>query len=342
MRALLTILAVTLAVTVSGQQYQQSANSGYSDAEYADYESPRPVHPSPRSYATSQAPAQRAPAPSAPKPTPVAILKQINRHNEDGSYTYGFEGGDGSFKIETKLPTGEVKGKYGFVDDTGKVRVVEYGANKYGFQPSGEGITVAPPTLVDETTNKDGLHNTNTNYQDYGDYQQPAPAPPRPQHRPAPPAPAPLRPQENYERAQYAPQSQPEYHRAAQTQAIYTPQQNIRARIPAGPPAQSPIFSPAAQSAPPLNIPHSRQELGYAGQRPAPVHQSQAYDEPEPIRPQYNQQGPVQFSPAPQNPPRPQLQARSQGGGILDQLARDYALPQGGAAPLHDISFGYY
>lgn len=43
-----------------------------------------------------------------------------------------------------------MKGKYGYVDETGKVRVVEYGANKYGFQPSGEGITVAPPTLVDE------------------------------------------------------------------------------------------------------------------------------------------------------------------------------------------------
>lgn len=32
-----------------------------------------------------------------------------------------------------------------------KVRVVEYGADKNGFQPSGEGITVAPPTLVDGT-----------------------------------------------------------------------------------------------------------------------------------------------------------------------------------------------
>lgn len=61
------------------------------------------------------------------------------RHNEDGSYTYGYESADGTFKIETKLPTGDVKGKYGYVDDTGKVRVVEYGATKYGFDPSGEG-----------------------------------------------------------------------------------------------------------------------------------------------------------------------------------------------------------
>lgn len=71
------------------------------------------------------------------------------RHNEDGSYTYGYEGSDGSFKIETKTVTGEVSGKYGYVDDAGKLRVVEYGANKYGFQPSGEGITVPSPTLVE-------------------------------------------------------------------------------------------------------------------------------------------------------------------------------------------------
>jgi hypothetical protein len=27
---------------------------------------------------------------------------------------------------------------------------------------------------------------------------------------------------------------------------------------------------------------------------------------------------------------------------LLDQLAKDYALPQNSAAPLHDITFGYY
>lgn len=89
-----------------------------------------------------------SPAQEEPKQEPIAILKQINKHNEDGSYTYGYEGADGSFKIETKDANGDVKGKYGYVDGSGKVRTVEYGANKYGFQPSGEGITVsaiAPP-----------------------------------------------------------------------------------------------------------------------------------------------------------------------------------------------------
>lgn len=69
----------------------------------------------------------------------------FRRHDPDGSYTYGFEGSDGSFKIETKTRTGEVTGKYGYVDDSGKLRVVEYGANELGFQPSGEGITVPEP-----------------------------------------------------------------------------------------------------------------------------------------------------------------------------------------------------
>ncbi|XP_066594114.1 uncharacterized protein [Prorops nasuta] len=83
-----------------------------------------------------------------PAPTPVPILKQINKHNEDGSYSYGFEAADGSYKIESKYPNGEVYGKYGFVDDTGNIREVEYGASKQrGFEPVGTGINVPPPTV---------------------------------------------------------------------------------------------------------------------------------------------------------------------------------------------------
>lgn len=70
--------------------------------------------------------------------TPVPILKQINKHNSDGSYTYGYEAADKSFKIETKYPTGEVYGKYGYVDDSGQVREIEYGASNRGFEPAGK------------------------------------------------------------------------------------------------------------------------------------------------------------------------------------------------------------
>ncbi|XP_014468515.1 PREDICTED: uncharacterized protein LOC106741244 [Dinoponera quadriceps] len=286
MHTLVTVAVVlTALLAVSAQQYQRPG-SNYVD-DYAQYDSQGPSQPSPRSYAPNDVPSRQAAAPENPKPTaPVAILKQINRHNEDGSYTYGFEGADGSFKIETKLPTGDVRGKYGFVDDTGKVRVVEYGANQYGFQPAGEGITVAPPTLIDETTNKDGVQ---IQEQDY-DYQQ-------------------QQPQQQAPRPAYRPQQQ------AHTQAVYAPAQVAPSR-PALP--KSPIFTPAA---------------------PAP--RNPGYDEPAPSSQLYNQ-GPAQFSPAPDQERRSQPQPRSGAGGILDQLARDYALPQGVAPPLHDISFGYY
>lgn len=69
----------------------------------------------------------------------MPILKQINRHNEDGSYSYGYEAADGSFKIESKYPTGEVYGKYGYIDDQGQLREVEYGATSgRGFEPAGK------------------------------------------------------------------------------------------------------------------------------------------------------------------------------------------------------------
>lgn len=53
---------------------------------------------------------------------------------------------------------------------------------------------------------------------------------------------------------------------------------------------------------------------------------------------------PPSFGPAPVAPrPRPSPKIPTAGpGGILDQLSRDYALPDAGSQPLHDISFGYY
>lgn len=44
--------------------------------------------------------------------TPVPIIKQINKVNDDGSYTFGYEAGDGSFRIEKKELNGYVKGIY--------------------------------------------------------------------------------------------------------------------------------------------------------------------------------------------------------------------------------------
>lgn len=305
-----------------------------------------------------------------PKPTPVPILKQINRHNEDGSYTYGYEGADGSFKIETKLATGEVKGKYGYVDETGKVKVVEYGANKYGFQPSGEGITVPPPTLVDETTGKDALL----------DYEDNIPAP-RPQKlRPSKarvheaPRPQPQlqqqyydyeeeqqpqqQPQQNYQPQQsYQPQPQPKYQsHPQQTQFQYVQSSTF------GPAAAGPVPSRHHQvaNAVPIDVVYSskqlpaRPELDY-DTRPQTFPNAAPAPEPK-IRysaPAFAAAAPAPLpksNPAPQPAyapqPRPAVYqprpAQGRSTSVLDQLAKDYALPQGGAAPLHDISFGYY
>ncbi|XP_044756982.1 cyclin-K [Coccinella septempunctata] len=319
-----TVLAVIVAVTFA-QDY--------------DYEEPRAAPQ--RVRPGYSGPSQN----NAPRPTPVAILKQINRHNEDGSYTYGYESADGSFKIETKLPTGEVKGKYGYVDDTGKVRTIEYGATKHGFAPSGEGITVPPPTLVDETTNRDGLPNQDyqNNYYQPQEQQQPIRAAPRPRPRPQPVY-------EQFEAPQFAP--------APQRNAAPVPP---RAQIPGavqtttldfGPP-QRPANVRSFQPAPaprPQSAPNQFSFPDFDTNPPVRAAPKVTYAQPAPLPSQYvpESRPPPRYRPGPPpapvaapSRPVPSVGGRSS-GGILDQLSRDYALPEGGAAPLHDISFGYY
>ena len=36
------------------------------------------------------------------KTPPVPILRSLDQQNPDGSYTYGYEGADGTYKIETR------------------------------------------------------------------------------------------------------------------------------------------------------------------------------------------------------------------------------------------------
>lgn len=100
--------------------------------------------------------------------TPVPILKQINRYNEDGSYSYGYEAADGTYKIESKYPNGEVYGKYGYIDDQGKLREIEYGASRRGFEPAGSEVNVAPPTL----TNNYPAKPLGPNEEDDGQYRE--------------------------------------------------------------------------------------------------------------------------------------------------------------------------
>lgn len=306
---------------------------------------------------------------------PFRICLFFNRHNEDGSYTYGYEGADGSFKIETKSANGEVKGKYGYTDETGKVRVVEYGANKYGFQPVGEGITVAPPTLVDETTDKNGRRIVDYEEEEQQaqppvikkyqlnelfsklkkHFQQPKYRPQPKQHAPRPQAP----PQQYYEYEQVQeaprpakprPQSQfpsqfgpppphfqiPGAAPAPSLDVVYAPRPRPARIEPADYEDVGPQTFPQAAPIPRgSSIPS--QLLTSIGNAPRP--KSKPYQAPQPQQQQHLEYQPqVQYQ---QQQPAPR-QLSQGSSSLLDQLAKDYALPQGGSAPLHDISFGYY
>merc|ERR1711973_1029889 len=87
--------------------------------------------------------------------TPIPILKFIDQHNNDGSYTYGFQSADGTYKIETRLTTGEVKGKYGYIDANGNLKETTYGADTgKGFVPVIDGVEVSPPSVSSVETNE--------------------------------------------------------------------------------------------------------------------------------------------------------------------------------------------
>ncbi|CAD1468746.1 unnamed protein product [Heterotrigona itama] len=170
------------------------------------------------------------------------------RHNEDGSYSYGYEAADGSYKIESKYPTGEVYGKYGFVDDTGNVREVEYGASRRGFEPAGPGINVPPPTLTGNSIanpnqpEDDGqyredpsIYYTDPRYTN-GERYDPASRQPLAQNQPRP-IPAPIYNPPRYPtQVQYQPrpQYQPEYRPQYQSQ-YQQQQQQQRSAYPAAP-----------------------------------------------------------------------------------------------------------
>lgn len=52
----------------------------------------------------------------------VTILKQINELNEDGSYTFGYEASDGSFRLENMDANGYLTGRFGYVDSFGEMQ----------------------------------------------------------------------------------------------------------------------------------------------------------------------------------------------------------------------------
>merc|ERR1712043_92844 len=99
-------------------------------------------------------PAWTSPSPqfptSSPSTTPVPILRYVDNQNIDGSYTYGYEAADGTYKLETRYVDGRVKGKYGYIDPEGVLREASYGAEAgRGFEPEISGLELPPPVTSD-------------------------------------------------------------------------------------------------------------------------------------------------------------------------------------------------
>merc|ERR1712012_21780 len=81
--------------------------------------------------------------------TPVPILRYVDTQNIDGSYTYGYEAADGTYKLETRFVDGRVKGKYGYIDPEGNLREASYGAEAgRGFEPKIAGVELPPPVTA--------------------------------------------------------------------------------------------------------------------------------------------------------------------------------------------------
>ncbi|KAK6630422.1 hypothetical protein RUM43_014767 [Polyplax serrata] len=70
------------------------------------------------------------PRPSRVKETakepPVQTIRNYSKVNDDGSFTFGYEAADGSFKEETRGTDCVVRGKYGYVDPDGNKREFTY------------------------------------------------------------------------------------------------------------------------------------------------------------------------------------------------------------------------
>ncbi|XP_067127689.1 cuticle protein 6-like isoform X1 [Centruroides vittatus] len=120
---------------ISNAQYAQNSQPVYQDRPRQTYaQNSQPVYQDrPRqTYAQNSQP-----------------VYQVNIGAElQGDYKFGYDTGKGSggqsFREETRLPDGSVQGAYGYVDASGKQRIVKYTAGENGFVAHGDGVPKAP------------------------------------------------------------------------------------------------------------------------------------------------------------------------------------------------------
>lgn len=253
------------------------------------------------------------------------------------------------------------------------MRVVEYGANKYGFRPSGEGITVPPPVIINEADAK---------YEEDGEEEEVG-------HRHAPPPPPPRKSQ------QQQPQQASLFQAAASKQRK---QQNHHGYVPATtgvnrPPAQiatgyddnvspnifrqengqqsfagggnfnapSPAYNYQNKIPKRLELP-TDEEIGdnFAPSSQLPTaafqhsnHQSRGQQQsplPAGNRPSFGNAYPAPviesqpdlYSPLAAASSRASHGRRQESGGVLEQLLKQYSLPPNGSPAIHDTSYGIY
>lgn len=69
---------------------------------------------------------------------PAGVRSQFHRQDtETGAYTFGYDTGpddsSGHFRQEERLEDGSVRGRYGYTDPNGLVKIVDYFADESGF-----------------------------------------------------------------------------------------------------------------------------------------------------------------------------------------------------------------
>lgn len=89
----------------------------------ADYRQSSPTRVPLQQIQSTQAPRTKEQSSKAP---PVQTIRNYNKVNDDGSFTFGYEAADGSFKEETRGTDCVVRGKYGYVDPDGNKREFTY------------------------------------------------------------------------------------------------------------------------------------------------------------------------------------------------------------------------
>lgn len=101
-------------VYVNEEEYQSLYGQSTPASRPRDY---RPalttVRPVSRAQPAALQPRTKEPESKAP---PVQTIRNYNKVNDDGSFTFGYEAADGSFKEETRGTDCVVRGRYGYVD----------------------------------------------------------------------------------------------------------------------------------------------------------------------------------------------------------------------------------